>query len=89
MKRLVKAVNNEQLVQELVDLLEKEGFYYYDVDEILDMVGKNCSLQFVKKAYGDSYEDYVEDVFSPNNLKRIKEIAKQLKIQIPDYVYYD
>jgi len=81
--------SEKAIAERLIDLLSKNGFYYYETEDIIK-IANNCGvLELVKKAYGDSHERYLEEEFSKNDLKEIKDLTQQLKIRLPDIVWYD
>lgn len=66
-------------------LLEKNGFYSEAKDVRTDNVDY---LELSKKAYGDSSEKLVEDVFG-KDYKDLTKLCKSLKIEIDPYVWFD
>ena len=66
-------------------LLEKHGFYSEAKDVRIDNVDY---LELSKKAYGDSSEKLVEDVFG-KDYKDLAKLCKSLKIEIDPYVWFD
>lgn len=81
-------INQKDLAERLADILSKNRFYS-DVDEIIEIANDRGVLELVKKAYGDSHERYLEEEFSKNDIKEIKDLTQQLKIRLPDIVWYD
>lgn len=81
-------INQKDLAERLADILSKNRFYS-DVDEIIKIANESGVLELVKKAYGDSHERYLEEEFSKNDIKEIKDLTQQLKIRLPDIVWYD
>lgn len=81
-------IDQKDLAERLADILSKNRFYS-DVDEIIEIANDRGVLELVKKAYGDSHERYLEEEFSKNDIKEIKDLTQQLKIRLPDIVWYD
>lgn len=78
----------KETARRLSELLETHGFYYYDVDDILEASKYNNCLELVKKAYGNSIEQFVEDVFK-DDYKELVCLTRKLNIKLPTYVYFD
>lgn len=76
----------ENIKKQLIDLLERNGFYY-DLEEINQAVEYD-DLELTRKAYGDSYERNAEEVFG-KDYKKFKQLTSKLKITTPEYVWFD
>lgn len=81
-------MKNRDLIERFVEILNKNEFYY-DIEELNYFIGERHPIELTGKSYGDSYERYIDDVFSKDDLNELRDLAKQLKIRLPEFVYFD
>lgn len=81
-------MKNRDLIERFVEILNKNAFYY-DIEDLKYFIGEQHPIELTGKSYRDSYERFIEDVFSKDDLNELKDLAKQLKIRLPEYVYFD
>lgn len=81
-------MKNKDLLERFSEILNENGFYY-DIEEIESFIGEKYPIELTKKAYGDSRERCIEDIFNKDDLNELNDLAKQLKIRLPEYVYFD
>lgn len=78
-KKLIKILNAYNLIT------------FENPEELLDDIGDDTRyyIELTGKAYGDSDSKFIEDVISKEDLSKLKDLAKQLKIKLPETIYYD
>ena len=79
----VTGMTVKQKREALAKLLEKHGFYCEAEDVRTDKKLKYLGLS--KKAYGDSSEKLVEDVFG-KDYKDLAKLCRNLKVELDPYV---
>lgn len=81
-------MNKKEMIKELNKILERHNFYYED-SELEEYCNANYPIELTGKAYGDSSERYIEEVFDSKELRTLKSIASKLNIKLPNVIWYD
>lgn len=81
--------NKRALMERFIEILGKH-YFWYDIEDLENYyVGKSDPIELTTKAYGDSHSRYLEEVFNKKELKELQDLAKELKIILPETVWYD
>ena len=81
--------NKRALMERFIEILSKH-YFWFEIEDLENYyIGQRNQIELTKKAYGDSYSKYLEEEFSKQELKELKDLAKELKIILPETVWYD